>query len=437
MPGSETLRVYEALIEQSAVFAARNVTNPVFVSTLDERLDGYTQDRGLVDPEVVLGDVDVCGAAVPVPDILKQRVWRALEGPLGDLTARGLITSCEMLASLVPGLAAEAASIGFTDPVLRRLMYALRVAFRARRSLLLLNLQHQVTIDELPWVAAIQRRSYAYAIQGDAAKSCARDTLAVVIKEALCNFPQTVIPNVLLKSCYDLAVAAGVGPTLLPIVDELAADIFMGRFSQKFLAAARCANGTFDERNLYVCYYGLQDAYERLANEDATLDTFGELCHDLAGVARSYWGSTVAANGKVIEQQQLLTTQNLAVFVALDAQLGLELRLDWASLATKTWTWIVTALSSVPAEHLPRLRLRKDVAYAWRQLVYYTSRLPLAEQSAVLATLACTATSECAHRHCLVTFLFPLVQAAGRLDPVLSPRLGWTTDSNDDFLPKP
>jgi len=59
----------------------------------------------------------------------------------------------EMLAALVPGLSAEASSVGFEDPVLRRLSYAIRVAFRSRRSLLLRGLEHQVTLDELPWVS--------------------------------------------------------------------------------------------------------------------------------------------------------------------------------------------------------------------------------------------------------------------------------------------
>ena len=48
-------------------------------------------------------------------------------------------------------------AVGIADPLLRQLYAAIYRAFRRRRSLLLLDLQSQVRIEELPWVAAIDQ----------------------------------------------------------------------------------------------------------------------------------------------------------------------------------------------------------------------------------------------------------------------------------------
>ena len=423
-PGTETLQLYFTTIQN----AATQVTVPVssFIPELYARLKQYPQGRGLPNPDDVLGDIKLGDTLHPVPLSLKNLVCRAREDTLGNLISLGLVSSSEMLAALVPGLSAEASSVGFEDPVLRRLSYAIRVAFRSRRSLLLRGLEHQVTLDELPWAAAIQRRFTDYA----AARSGALCTLKLIVTQALCAFPQTMLPNKLLQSCRELVTAAGIEH--IPLVDEIAADIFEGRFSLKFLAAARIAARSLG-RDLYAHYYGLDAAYKRILEEDGmTADAFGTLCFELAGVVQGRW-SGAAANGKVIERQQLLTTPNLAVLTQ-----ALDLQLDWATLATKTWVWFVNALSNVPEDYVSRLRLRKDAAYAWRQLVYYVSRLSLAaNQNDLLKTLAHTATKERAHLHCVTTFLFPLVQAAGRLSPAQVAVFGWTTttDTGDCFFP--
>jgi len=274
---------------------------------------------------------------------------------------------------------------------------------------------------KLPWAATIQ-----HCCANDAAgRSASRRTLELIVKEALCGFPQTVLPNKLLQSCRELATAAGM--TDLPLVDELATNIFEGRFSQKFLAAARAAARALGERNLYVTYYGLDAAYKHIKGTKMTADDFFTLCHELAGVDQGRWGGHVA-NGMVIERQQLLTTQNLAV---LTGALGLEH--DWVALTTKTWGWLVAALGNVPDEFGPRLRLCKDAAYAWRQLVYYVSRLLPSGEGAMLSASFCVAAEKSAHLHCVATFLLPLVQAADGHVPAA--RLGWTSAAADGFLP--
>ena len=426
LPGSDTFNAYMAPIKRIIVQLDAVMQASDFVPELELRLKEYPRERGLTPAalEAVLGNVELRGAQRPVPDTLKGLVHRALVGSPDDLIAKGLITSGEMLAGVIPGITASLTSIGFEDPELRPLMCEIRKAFSARRSLLLTNLQSQVKLDELPWAAAIQRRC----VPSAAARIAARGALELIVKAALCNFPHTILPNKLLQSIRALADTARIGN--LPLVDEIAADIFERRFSQKYLAAARIAASNLGEDSLYTRYYGLAAAYKRIECDSMTANDFGALCYELAGVDPGLWGGA-GLNGQVIERQQLLTTQNLAVLCR-----GLELELDWAALATKTWSWFVDAISNAPGEWGPRLRLRKDAAYAWRQLVYYVSRLPLADQTAKLTVLKTVASAETAHPHCVATFLDPLIRAAEGLRPAQAAPLGWTSTPADGFFPR-
>src|SRR5262249_47692463 len=136
----------------------------------------------------------------------------------------------------------------------------------------------------------------------------------------------------------------------IPLVDEVAADIFMGEFSGKFLdsakRAARLLNGT-----LYATYYGID--YEEVTKipelketpvrrwwgltSKARADRFVELCSTRAGVPLGTWDP--ATNGMIIEQQQILTTQNLAsLFSGLKLADALGDQLN--EMARECFTWV-------------------------------------------------------------------------------------------------
>src|SRR5206468_6022627 len=134
----------------------------------------------------------------------------------------------EVLARLVPQLAAQVRAAGLADVDLRRLHGAIYQAFRRRRSLLLLNLQSQVKLEELPWVRALD----AHRRDDLGARDQARQVLEQVVRLAVTAFPQQILPNKLLQEVRVLADSAGLH---LPIVDEVAADIFMGDFSEQYL----------------------------------------------------------------------------------------------------------------------------------------------------------------------------------------------------------
>jgi hypothetical protein len=80
----------------------------------------------------------------------------------------------------------------------------------------------------------------------------------------------------------------------------------------------------------------------------------------------------------IIEQQQILTTQNLAVlFDGLDLADALRGRL--ASLAQLCFTWICRRQQVKANEWHARSIMVKNTAYAWRQMVFFLALLPRAE----------------------------------------------------------
>jgi hypothetical protein len=79
--------------------------------------------------------------------------------------------------------------------------------------------------------------------------------------------------------------------------------------------------------------------------------------------------------GAILEQSQILTTFNLATLVH-----GLDLQPELAGrahgLATKVFDWIVDRHRRMPKDFLPRLRVIKNTAYAWRQALFFLSFAP-------------------------------------------------------------
>jgi hypothetical protein len=342
------------------------------------RLVGVSSDEGLPEPDAYLGPVtaDEAGrhgvpAGHPMPRAVCQRLRRCREGAVADLVEAGLIPSSEVLARVLPQVSAGVRAAAFADPELRRLYGAVYVAFRTRRSLLLLNLEGQARMEELPWVAALAD------FRSRDAEDVSRQALRQAVLLALTSFPQEIVPNKLLREFRSLATGARMR---LPLVDELAADIFMGEFEEQFLLAAQTAahmlTGTVYER-----YYRLPFARVREMRASrsrrfgkAVCVEFGRVCEELA-LRAGPRPAGVAGNGVVIEQQQLLTTHNLAVLY--DA-LGLadEIGPQGEGLALRCFAWVCGRLGRLSGPWQTRLRAVKNAAYAWRQMVFFLSVAP-------------------------------------------------------------
>ncbi len=328
-------------------------------------------------------------AGTAIPAGIRRRLRRCRRAPIEQLVEERVVTSAELIARLLPQISGQIHGAAFADPALRRLFAAIYRAFRRRRSLLLLNLERQVAFDELPWIAVLEplRRT-----DGEAAAS-ARTTLVQTAALTVRAFPQTIVPNKLLREFGALAKAAG---TPCDFVEELAADIFMGRFSATFLRATEQAIRSLPGDSLYANYYAIDAATASRvfdlarkpgAGKRPTSDGLAELCAERAGATLGTWAPTI--NGTVIEQQQILSTHNLALMFG-ELGLGGLLQADLPSLATTTFDWICARLERLPPGWHARLIVVKKCAYAWRQMLFYLSQMDAPARADTIAAILAT-----------------------------------------------
>lgn len=382
LPGSDRLQALRA--EQHRI--AARPTHEDLARVLVARLGACSSSEGLDDLEQVTAPVSVpeasrqgVAAGAEFPSSLMRKLERCANTSLEDLIARKVVTSSEVLARVLPQVSAHVAAQGVSDPELRRLYGHLYAAFRRRRSLLLLDLQSQVKLQELPWVRAID----AHRTPNLGHREVAAQTLERIASLALSAFPDVLIPNKLLQELRALAQAAELK---IPLVEELAADIFMNAFSPKFDEAERRA-AAFVKGGLYARYYDIPmepslrpGAVHRAPSSQRHASDFAHRCLSRAQ-AEGHQPRGVSGNGMVIEQAQILTTHNLAVlFDALDLTRKLRPRLP--ELARRCFASVCQLLLRNAPQYQHRLRNVKNAAYAWRQMVFFLSLLPNPEQEA-------------------------------------------------------
>ncbi|MFF3288141.1 hypothetical protein [Streptomyces sp. NPDC003023] len=387
LPGSER---HSALREEQARHAALPSHHAV-AQVVVGRLAVLPQESGATDIAPLVAPVTErehretgLRAGATIPPAIRQVVEGSLSAPLGTLVERGVVPSAEVLAELVPQQVAATTGQSYRGESLRTLMAANYRAFRTRRSLLLLNLEQQVRVDELPWV----RAAAAHRADGPAAEEPALTALRRLGELAVQAFPGTVLPNPLVREFGVLARQADTGA---PLVEELAADIFMGTFGPKFLRAARDAaellRGTLYERYYGIDYAAIRNMAITEASE-ALNRSYGArtspgltaLCAERAGGGASW---SVAANGKIIEQAQILTTHNLATLVH---RIGVAPEPGWDELARRCFV-TVCRLTARVHNHPRPLGTIKDAAYAWRQMLFHLSLCDTEQRDRVLGQL--------------------------------------------------
>jgi hypothetical protein len=383
-PGSERL----AAVRAAQVAIAAVPTYADIAGVVATRIDRYPADIGLPSLDQIgapVSEQDGSGIAVGtvVPRHLVEKAARALEAPVDELVRRGIIGSGEVLATVLPQLTSRVLSAAIADPVLAGLYEQTYTAFRRRRGLLLLGLEHQVRFGELPWIAALA----PMLLERPDTAVAARRTVARASMLAIRAFPQTILPNRLIRELGALTGKAGLWP---PLVEEVAADIFMGTFTTKWRAAATVASRVL-AGTLYAAYYDLPDEATWTAAERTrrrwgkkTADDFAALCVVRAG--RTSAGNSIAGNGMVLEQSQILTTHNLAVLVdALD--LTGPLREQAPELAARTFDWVVRRMARPAGNPHAALIQLKNAAYAWRQAIFLLSFCPTEVQRAEVTRL--------------------------------------------------
>jgi hypothetical protein len=376
-------------LRRSQASQARSPMKAELAEVLARRFEGRPSEAGIEQPDSLLTPVSGDEAArfgiqegARFPESLRHAALRSWNASLEDLVKAGVIPSAEVLASTVPQLSAPIAVAGLSDPDLRHLAREIFLAFQRRRSLLLLNLEHQVQMRELPWIAMLAE----HGLGAGAAAQKARSLLRELVGLTLTSFPDSILPNPFLKQARHLARSAELK---IPLVDEVAADIFMGVFTTKYLRAAQEAARLLGG-SLYATYYSIdfdrilemEVSSERSA-DPAVAAEFSDLCRRRAGFAEDQRGrfgfGFVARNGMIIEQEQILTTHNLAVLIRA-LNLEAELSSQGGELARRCFDGIIGTLA-----RSSRLAAVKNAAYAWRQAVFFLSLVEPPEVEAFLA----------------------------------------------------
>lgn len=145
---------------------------------------------------------------------------------------------------------------------------------------------------------------------------------------SLQHWPWVPLPNPMVEELRSLARLGGID---LPLVEELAADIFVGEFTEHFPTAAKRA-ARFLQGTVYARYYDIP--CEDIAQMRST-DEFRDLCFR-RGQEVGKWHS-VAANGTVVEQSLILTAHNLGV---LHSELDLGAMHRDHSLEQRCYEWV-------------------------------------------------------------------------------------------------
>lgn len=281
------------------------------------RMAALPPEHGIESTDALLAPTE---EGTPIPRSIRTIVERGLAGTPETLIERGVVPSAEVLAELVPRIAGSTTAQAYGDERLAALMAANYEAFRRRRSLLLLNLAHQVTVDELPWVRAVAPWRET--------NTGVREALVRLGELALDAFPATPLPNPLIAELDTLAREAELD---LPFTEELAADIFMGRFSPKFKRAAQLA---------HTLLAGTPYA-ERYELDPAALDgDFDQLCFARAGTEPG----GVRENRKIIEQAQILTTHNLATLIHAGVKVDASRAASRCRAARTTKPWVAARI---------------------------------------------------------------------------------------------
>ncbi|MBC7998876.1 MAG: hypothetical protein IAF58_13085 [Leptolyngbya sp.] len=374
-------------VRQSQNLLALQPQHHTLSKILAERLKDEPDDEGVPNVLELLGPLNEVEAlnsgltaGTEMPTSVTKKAKRCLESSLEVLVDSQLVNSSEVLATLLPVLTANVKISSIEDKSLAHVYSQVYRAFKRRRSLLLLNYESQIRFDELPWVSAVE----PWVNGKEKTREAAQEVLLKATRIALLAYPETIFPNKLIVELKALSASAGI---TVPLVKELAADIFMGGFSSSFIHAAwesaNLLSGTLYER-YYAIDYGAVLAIEDLtdvASGAKTSEQFAKLCVDLAGSDKMDKNDySTARNGAIIEQAQILTTHNLA---SLTNALNLKVVMqdDFIPLAQSCFKWICRKQQMRMTDGRAILHLRKNCAYAWRQMIFFLSMTPETEQA--------------------------------------------------------
>jgi len=338
-----------------------------------------TPDLDALVRHVEAGESSRVPAGTKIPKRWLNDAARAVPLSLHELVERRLIRSPEDLARSLPLVVGPIRSSALADPLARRMLADLYVAFRRRRSCMLSELQPAVRFEELPWVAALD----SVAQSSVESRRVARDTLDDLVRLVCRAFPHLPLPQDLLVELKALSDQAGLH---LPLVPTLAADTFTGAFRANWSDAARATYEVVGER-LYGRYFGLTEPNPVVQSvRGVPVATWlGAECERRA-IATGVSPGGLSFARAVLEQAEISTAQNLGALVRV---LGLEawLRERGETLATAALGWPLRGGRRLRRNRRDPTERLFEAAQGWRQGVFFLSFLEPERQRTLVAEL--------------------------------------------------
>ena len=397
----------------------------------DQGMDAATLDR--MGAPVTAEEARTCSLreGTEIADSIKQKMLLALNAPLEELVKLGIIPSPEVLATVADALVSAVKSEKVQGDAAKALVYEIGRAFATRRSVLLLNMESQVKINELPWYAAVVRAFEAppSARSQEAGElGAARQLVELWVR----YFGGRQIPNELADALAQLKVPA--------VVKEIAADIFMNAFSYNYVrqlqAIAPVLTGT-----LYEKYYGLEAVFaaaptmasehtgERVGWGAPTDQAFYDLASIRAGAAKAAERTTpswLVSNGMIIEQASVMTSHNLVHSLLYVGTKDVNLLIEGAKRAWKT-ILRCTPVAAMKLDWRARLSRAQDVAFALRQMLALLSMAQALGEDTQVEEFLAAAAARVTERHLpSVGRLIKQVQGAMGAGDVDFPMYGWS-----------
>lgn len=187
------------------------------------------------------------------PAPLRKMIYRCASASVDVLVERGIIPSSEVLAKNFRSLVAACGASSMPTPEMERL-YALTYQAFSGGGVLLLDFRAQIKFHDLPIYPMITK----YREKDEEVKAVTLREMARIIVR---YFPATLPPNPTITTLADVI------DKKVPLVKEIAPDIFMGSFSATFMKALRENVGKFGD--LYSSYFGFDSGLVEEINQEA------------------------------------------------------------------------------------------------------------------------------------------------------------------------
>lgn len=298
-----------------------------------------------------------------VEPVVFEKLNKCVLYSLEELKELGYIPSSETFVELAQPMEAFLQTIDFDFKeditVEEHLKYLLYKSFKNMRSLLLLNLESQLKINEIP----------QYNVLCKVYKRDSKSSNSLILSKLLLSyytewFPGDIMPNRVVKMFYNLLKSEDKN---LGLCEEIACDIFQRRFGEKYDTSLNIAKNNMIN-TLYSEYFELDDMYKNPLNLTGLSLTLKEKYY---GNNNAYWTNS---NGQQIHASMVLTTHNLT---QLDRFLD---NLDVLKVLRNITFKLLNLLGNNTIASLEC----SQIGHCWRNFMYYASKCSMCDISKYL-----------------------------------------------------